>query len=149
MIRQESSIAVQRAPLEVWEFLADPRNVPKWDPGTLAARLTSEGAPTVGTTYEVDLQLLGRRFSAFGRVLEADPGRKLAYTTSMPMAEVFARYTLEPQAGGTKLTRYLEAEFKGIYRLFEVAISTSGRLGRRRDVPEELENVKRVLELEG
>ena len=51
-MRLESSILIRRSPEEVWAFLGNLKNVPKWDQGVGDVRQTSQGAPGVGTEFQ-------------------------------------------------------------------------------------------------
>jgi hypothetical protein len=47
-----SSILIERSPAEVWSFLGDPANVPKWDRGVANVENTSTAPPGVGLEFD-------------------------------------------------------------------------------------------------
>jgi len=48
----ESSIVIRKAPDEVWSFLEDVSNVPKWDRGVASVRVTSPGPAGIGSEFD-------------------------------------------------------------------------------------------------
>ena len=62
MIRIELNIVINRSIGEVFEFLANPENNPKWNPLVKEAEITSEGPIGVGTIAITVAQNFGRRF---------------------------------------------------------------------------------------
>lgn len=64
--RFEESVQIARPPDEVFAFVADPRNDARWTPQIEEMRKTSEGSLGVGSTFEVVVNLLGRRFEISG-----------------------------------------------------------------------------------
>ena len=60
MIKGEGDIVIHRPIEEVWKFLTDFENYPKWHKGMAEARQTSEGPTRAGTTVEVMTEILGR-----------------------------------------------------------------------------------------
>jgi Polyketide cyclase / dehydrase and lipid transport len=51
-MRLESSVMIRRAPEEVWSFLEDISNVPKWDRGVAAVRVTSSSPAAIGSEFD-------------------------------------------------------------------------------------------------
>jgi len=51
-MRLESSVVVRKSPEDVWNFLEAVSNLPKWDRGVATVRLTSPGAPVIGTEFD-------------------------------------------------------------------------------------------------
>lgn len=112
MIKQESSIWIDRQPEANWQVIADPMSYPKWDPGLLEVTPTSPGAPRVGSTFRAAQMLMGRRTALSIQITEVDTYKRAARMVTADIAEVSARYTLEPEVGGTRVHRYVEAKLK-------------------------------------
>ncbi len=51
-MRLESSVVIRKAPDEVWRFLEDISNVPKWDRGVAGVRWTSPDPPGIGSEFD-------------------------------------------------------------------------------------------------
>ncbi len=146
MLKGESSILIDRPPDDVWKFMADLRNTSKWDPGVLEIRQISEGALGLGGAMEVVDNFLGRRMIVNVLITEWEENETAAWTLNAAFAHGLARYHIEPAGKGSRLTRRVEIEFKGLYRLLEPFLNFSGKIGRRTERHEELVKVKRLIE---
>lgn len=144
-MRIEASATIERPVAAVWAFLADPSNNPRWDPGTLEVRPTSEGPIGVGSTLDAVVDLLGRqtvgvRFTAF------EPDRELRFefvSGFMTPTNVAYRLTsLDPER--TRLTRVLEPRLRGRWRLLWPVFVWMARRHRA----DEVSSLKRILEAE-
>ena len=80
MIEFETSIRIERSVSEVFSFVADLENLPKWNYFVTQVRKTSEGPVGVGTTYhqirKTDRQDL--------RIVEFDQDRAISIETIPP-----------------------------------------------------------------
>ena len=64
MIEVEQSITINRPVKEVFAFVADQRNAPRWQSGLLEVRRTTEGTLGVGTKHRFVRKFVGRRLEA-------------------------------------------------------------------------------------
>jgi uncharacterized protein YndB with AHSA1/START domain len=78
MIKGEGDIVVKRPIEEVWKFLTDFENYPKWHKGMATARQTSTGPTSAGTTVEVVAEILGRHTIKLV-ITDFDPNKKIAW----------------------------------------------------------------------
>jgi len=124
----EFRIALDYSPEEIWKFMFDLKNVPKWDPGVVEARLTNEPPlERVGAT----IQTLGQGGKDRGtvRVADFEMYRKLVLVFVEPQNEkgkvkdAKLTYVFEPMDKQTILTRVVEAEPVGFWRLLSPLIS--------------------------
>ncbi len=142
MIKFEESIIINRPVEEVWKFITNLENQPKWDRGVLEAKQTSEGLAGVGSTVQVRRQMLGRQRIGEFRVSEYVPNRMLALQASRGQMTAQSRFTFEPVEGGTRLTQTSEVELRGWSKLITpILIPMLERDGR-----EDFANLKRILE---
>ena len=138
----ERSVVIERAPEEVFAFVADLRNDPRWNSAIDEVRQTSEGPPEVGTTFRTVAHFLGRRFETPEEVTEYKPDRKLSTeVTSGPLWFTGSRI-VEGVAGGTRLTLTVEGYSGGFFRIAEPIFA---RLAARR-LKTELARLKDLLE---
>src|SRR5262249_34523468 len=78
-MRLESSIVIRRKSEEVWKFLTEPSNLPKWDRGVAMVEIPDVKAPA---GVEFEFTTVGHAGSGQDRrrmtyrVTEADPGQK-------------------------------------------------------------------------
>jgi len=153
MFTVEESVTIARPVAEVFAFVADARNVPKWRPDVLEVR----GAPervTVGTSFE-ELIAFGGKKAWSMRVTALEPGRReVIEAVSGPGVRPTQTFLFEPLgegaagAVGTSATRVTfrgEIRTLGGFRLLEPLLPTLIRRNWRRY----LANLKRLLEEPG
>jgi len=141
-VHSENSIVVKRTPDEVFAFLADGLNNPRWRPGVRSIEL-AQGAPgQVGTVYRQKLAGPGgRAVDGDYEITTAEAPRTLAFRVTAGPARPTGRYTLQPEGTGTRLTFALDLEPKGLMRLMSGTIhktmeSEVGQLPRLKQVLE-------------
>ena len=61
MIRIEKSIIINRSVEEVWKFISNVENIPKWNRETRKGQVTSDGTIDIGSTVQYLRQFLGGR----------------------------------------------------------------------------------------
>ncbi|MGZ8563612.1 MAG: SRPBCC family protein [Candidatus Limnocylindria bacterium] len=115
MRRVQGTVFIAAPPAEVYAFLSEPTNVPRWQTGVVSSERTSPAPTVTGSTGRVVLEVMGRRVTANTRVLEAVPDRRLAMTTSVSGISVAGSLDLAPAEGGTKLTFSSEVKAESIF----------------------------------
>jgi uncharacterized protein YndB with AHSA1/START domain len=136
-----NELTIARPPEEVFGFLADGENDPRWRPAVSdVSRTSGEG---VGTVFRQGMKgPLGRRIPADYRLTEYQPGRLLAFEVIAGPVRPRGRYELSPDNGGTRVRFTLECELTGAKRLLmgrSVEKSIRGEVGN-------LERLRSVLE---
>ncbi len=115
MARLESSVTINRPVEEVFAFLSNYENDPKWSSATVEATKTSEGPIGVGTTWRSVSEFLGRRSESELEYIEYELNRKIAIKQiSGPYPHTF-QVTLDLVEGGTKVNFVGEFEFGGFF----------------------------------
>jgi carbon monoxide dehydrogenase subunit G len=150
-MRLESDIIIRRTPEQVWSFLGDVSNVPKWDRGVSGTRQTSSGAAGVGMEFDTfahskasdDNQAKGQMSY---RITEVTHDRcTIQLTSSTGNARYFKtakwQFHVEPCTEGTRLT--CAADFK---LRFPYVILAPVFYMMNGAIRADLENLKRVLE---
>jgi len=113
----ENSVAIQRPVGDVFAFLADFENVPRWNYAIEETTKTSPG-PVGGTTYRQSRSIPWRGQEGF-EVTVFDPTRRLVIEGRIGPFQARLGYVLEPMGDGTRLTNVMELEpSSGISRLF-------------------------------
>ena len=109
-------VTIRRPTSEVFGFIADGLNGPKWRSGILdIARVSGSG---VGATYKQGVKGPGgRRIDADYRVTAYEPYSRLAFEAIAGPVRPTGEYVLEAIDGGTRLTFALQAELGGIKKL--------------------------------
>ena len=148
MIRIEKSVVINRPVQEVWDFVTDLTNSPRWTRSGSALRQTSDGPPGVGATIESRRQLFGR-FEVKSQsivVTEYEPNHSVSYEARVPLLRRAAqRLLFEAVAEGTRLTRSTEVEPGRALRVLQPVVP---RLIRAIHTTE-LARLKRLIEAGG
>jgi uncharacterized protein YndB with AHSA1/START domain len=142
MINAERSIDIDRPIGEVFAFVGDQRNTPRWQAGLVAVRRTSDGPPAVGTTHALVRNFMGRRMEATNEYVAYEPDRIITFRTTSGPVPLEASYLFEPTTGGTRLTSRIKMQAAGLFGLLEPVIAA----GLRREMKAALPALKALLE---
>jgi len=142
-MRAEVSVVVNRPIDEVWAFITDPFNIPRWGGGRLSARVTPPGPIGVGSTIEYRVLMFGfeRRVSFVFTELDP-PHTAAASVTGSRFLSGSVRTALEATAAGTKIVRSGDLKVRGILRLLSPILAAF----MRRQVDTQMRSLKRLLE---
>ncbi len=142
MIRVETEVEINRPSEEVFAFISNFENNPKWQSGQLEARFTSVGPLGVGSTYDQVAKFLGRRIVSTFEVLEYESNRKVkASSTSGSFPITFTRL-VKPIDEGTEVKAIIEGDASGFFKLAEPLL---GRMIQR-SVDSDYLNLKKIME---
>ena len=110
-------MTIQRPAEEVFAFLADFENIPKWNYAIDETRKTSAGPVGVGTRYRQIRSVPGRSVEGF-EVTVFEPARRLAMHGQIGPFRATISYELEARAGETRLVNNVELDAsQGMLRL--------------------------------
>jgi uncharacterized protein YndB with AHSA1/START domain len=142
MITMESSASIARPATEVFEFVSDLRNDPRWHTDILEARLTGDEPIGQGTTFAIRLKPFMGQSDGSVTVSEYEPPRRLVLRGQMGKVAPTLILIVEPQGDGSRFTRRVEMEPPGMMRL--LAPFMNGMFRKRN--AGFVANLKRVLE---
>jgi carbon monoxide dehydrogenase subunit G len=109
-------VTVKRAPADVFAFLADGLNAPKWRSGVLDVALKS-GQGT-GAVYSQGVKGPGgRRIAADYEISAFEPDRRIAFKAIAGPVRPIGSFELAPAGDGTSVTFSLQAELGGLQKL--------------------------------
>lgn len=137
----ENTVTIRRPAEEVFAFLADFENVPRWNYAIEKTKKASPGPVGVGTTYRQTRSIPGRSEEGF-EVTVFEPGQRLAVRGQIGPFRARISYLLEAAAGGTRLTNDVALDPSPGVRL-------AARLATSRvkaAVAENLSKLKEILE---
>ena len=132
----ENTIRIERPVEEVFAFLSDFENIPKWNYYVLEVRQLSENPIGVGTTYHQIRKTDEQDF----RIIEFEPNHTVAVKTlpqSSPDLEM--RFTLYEEGGTTRI--------RDEWKLDTGSPTILERLARRRVKSAVAENLAKLKEL--
>lgn len=145
MLKVENSIVINKPVEQVWNFLTDFENTPKWDIGVLETKQTSDGPAGLGTTFQNIGPFLGKTAVREYRVAEYKVNNKVTVKLMSPSNAIRNAqicYVFEPTKNGTKLTSMGSVEFRGFFRLIQPILFQRAK----RDGEGDLFNLKHLIE---
>jgi uncharacterized membrane protein len=136
----ENSVVIDRPRSEVFAFVADHENDPKWRPGVRdIKRASGEGQ---GAIYTQGVRgPMGQRIDADFEVTAYQPEMLIAFRTLAGPVQPEGSYRFEDADGGTRVTFSLNATLRGAQKLMAPMVSKS-----MRNQVAALSDLKRVLE---
>jgi carbon monoxide dehydrogenase subunit G len=96
-VRAEVVVDIDRPPEDVYAYLTDVTNLPKWQSGVHSARRD-------GSQIHESRHMLGRELSTTLEIEEEDAPRNVALRAVNSPVPFTVRHELEPSGGGTRLT---------------------------------------------
>ena len=141
MIDVTHTVTIDRPVGEVFDFVAESSNEPKWDIDVQEVVLPTQGPLAEGTTYEWVLKFLGTKRIA-GKVTAFESNRLIELTTYE--GAILPKITHTFQADGTRTiyARRIRFETRGLLKLLEPLMKRMPRDPNTRTA----ENLKLVLE---
>jgi hypothetical protein len=137
----ENTVMIRRPIADVFAFLADFENIPRWNYAIVEAHKVSQGPIGVGTIYQQVRSVPSRSEERF-EVTAHNPPRQLEIQGQLGPFPSRLSYALDAIAEGTRVANAVELELRGPGRLFgRVAVP------RVRDaVADNLQKLKELLE---
>ena len=112
--QRSAEIALPAA--EVFAFLSNLENLPRWQSGVVRAEQTSSGAIGVGSTAVVERRMFGQQIVADLVVTVYEPPRRMVLNTETSGVSVQARVAIEPlEAGRCRVTFGMAIETSGFF----------------------------------
>ncbi len=105
----ENTVTIQRPADEVFAFLADFENIPRWNYAIEETRKASAGPVGVGTRYRQTRTVPSRSVEGF-EVTVFEPARRLAMHGQIGPFQATISYELEAVAGVTQLVNNVELD---------------------------------------
>ena len=136
----ERTVTINRPLHEVFAFVADKENDPRWRPGVAEIeRVSGKGA---GAKYrQVMKGPGGRPIPADFEITNYDPGKRLAFRATAGPVRPEGGFDFVEEGGATRVTFKLDAELKGMKKLMAPMVGKS-----MRNEVESLDRLKQILE---
>jgi len=142
LVKIEGAIIIARPVDEVFDFVADERNEPKYNPRMVRVDKLTPGPIAKGTRWLATIESRGRPLEMDMEVTDYTRPNRLGSTTSMSTAEIRGAVTFEPDSAGTRMRWSWELQPKGMLKLIGPLFT---RMGRRQEA-EIWAGLKRYLE---
>lgn len=142
MPRVEGDLVIGRPVEEVFDFVADERDEPRFNPKMRRAEKITPGPIGVGTRFSAEMTMARRTTPMTIEFTGFERPRRLASTTRLSWMEIRGSLSFDPVAEGTRMHWQWDLQPRGPLRLFGPLI---GRMGRRQELVI-WTNLKRLLE---
>jgi hypothetical protein len=117
MITASWQITIDRKPEDVFDFVADLHNEPKFNPDASNIVKSSEGEIGLGTVYTEEFKRIG----AYRTTIDVyQPSTALGFDARNPKCDARVRFTFEPHGDSTEVGCVVGLTFKGAQRLVGV-----------------------------
>jgi uncharacterized protein YndB with AHSA1/START domain len=132
MARIEGELVIDQPVEAVFDYVADQRNEPQYNPQMVRAEKITPGPVRAGTKFRSAVASMGRTAEMLIECTGYDRPRRLASTTTMRQADISYALTFEPAGTGTRMRWLGRVRPKGAYRLLGPLITWMGRRQERR-----------------
>ena len=119
MISIDLSTLVDRPMPEIFTFLSNPLNLPKWQSMVASIEQVTPGVVSVGSKYKVGAELLGRKIDGLMEVTTFAPPDKFGFTNQAGPMQVTVTVTLKPVGTGAKIALHAEGNPGGLFKIAE------------------------------
>jgi uncharacterized protein YndB with AHSA1/START domain len=129
--RFEATVVIDRPIEEVFAFLADGENDPKFSPRVLEMTKTTDAPPGVGTVYASTVKDAGMKTKREFRLTEFEPPTRIRWTevSRNLVTAPEGGYDLTREGSGTRVTIYNVLEGHGAGKLIAPLALRSARNG--------------------
>jgi uncharacterized protein YndB with AHSA1/START domain len=129
--RFSTTVVIDHPIEEVFDFLANGENDPKFSPRVLEIRKTTEGPPGVGTVYASTVKDVGVKTKREFRLTEFERPTRIRWgeISKNLVTAPEGGYDLAPEGSGTRLTVYNVLEGHGFGKLIAPMALRSARKG--------------------
>jgi len=144
VIAFETDVRIDRRIEEVFAYVSDPLNFPRWNSAVRTVRKTS-GQTDGASTYEMERELPSGRAVNELEVVASEPPRAFAIRTTAGPTPFLYRYAFSAEDGGTVVKLEAQVELPG-------AAALVPQLARRlvkKGVNDNLATLKQILDAAG
>ena len=126
----EGEITINRSVEKVFDFVADERNEPRYNPHMIRAEQISEGPIGLGTRFHTQLKTMGRTMPMVVEFTGFERPRRLASVTRSSMMETEGALTFESVPAGTRMRWSWDVRPRGAMKILTPFV---GAIGRRQE----------------
>ena len=142
MFTSRVEVLISRPLDEVFAFVGDVRNRPRWDDSVDSEELTSPEPIGVGSTVRTRLRSMGKDYEYNWEIVEHEPPSRLKIeSTSGPFPTTLV-FQFDGQSGGTQVNASVTGRPSGMLRVLQPIIARTSQKNLNRGYS----RLKRVLE---
>jgi len=144
MINIEESIIINRPVAEVFAFVANFENHPRWESNFQKVKLINSTPNGVGTKYQCELKLPGQTATSVFEITEYEVNKKIAFEgEAAGPAKPDGSFLFASAGDGTRVTLLPRPKFRGFFKLLEPLMA--GYV--RKQNQDHLKKLKSILEV--
>ena len=132
MVEVQGEIVIGRRREEVFDFVADEENEPRYNPQMTLAEETSAGAIGAGTSFRAEMTTRGKVVPMTIEFTEFDRPRRLAERVHMDAMDLTGALDFEAVEGGTRMRWSWHLEPHGVLKVAGPIVGAMGRRQERR-----------------
>jgi carbon monoxide dehydrogenase subunit G len=142
MINFEISTLVDRPIDEVFNFISNPLNMPKWQVMVAKVEQLIPGVIGIGSKFNVKAGMLGRAMDGVMEITEYEPPTKFAFTNRLGPIQMKVAVMLKPVGTGAKITVHAQGNPDGMFKIAEGPMAQQIKIQMEMN----LEKLKSILE---
>ncbi|WP_347548851.1 SRPBCC family protein [Pseudalkalibacillus hwajinpoensis] len=142
MIQVRVSISIERPPEEVFRYLSNFENNPKWQSGMIDATFTSRGDLREGSTYDQVATFLGKEIRTTFVVTLYKPYDRIQIKSVKSTFPITVTREVDLTDNGSLVTAIVEGEPGGLFNILKPLLQKMVQ----RSVTKDYENLKQILE---
>jgi uncharacterized protein YndB with AHSA1/START domain len=132
MVQVKGEIVIDRQPDEVFDFVSDEENEPRYNPQMRLAKKTTDGPIGVGTTFLAEVTGRSGVVPMTIQFTEYDRPHRLAEQVHMTSMNLTGELTFEAAEGGTRMYWAWNLQPHGVLRFMTPLMGALGRRSERR-----------------
>lgn len=130
MAHVEGQITINRPVEDVFAFVADERNEPRYNPQMLRVEQSSAGPIGPGTRFRAESRSLGRTVAMTIEFTEFEPPHRLTSATRLDAMDIVGTLTFDSVPEGTRMRWSWELKPRDMLRVLTPLVA---RMGRRQE----------------
>jgi Polyketide cyclase / dehydrase and lipid transport len=127
MARIQGEIMIHRPVEEVFDFVADERNEPRYNPGMVRAELLTPGPVGLGSRFRAEMRTWPRPVVMTTVNTGYDRPRRLVSTTRLATMDIQGTLTFDPVPVGTRMRWSWQMRPRGLLKLLTLVMAGIGR----------------------
>jgi len=141
MIEINEEIVVEKPVEEVFAFVSDPANTPRYQPDIVASRIETPGPVRLGTRFNETMKMGPWKMDSSCEVVAFERPRNVTFAATGRTLHYRCQFLFEPVPQGTRIRIAGVARLQGWWRLMEPMM----RAGMRKAVPQQLARMRACL----
>jgi carbon monoxide dehydrogenase subunit G len=119
MINLDLGILIDRPVKDVFAFVADPNNMPKWNSAVVSLEQITPGDVGVGTKFKSVGEMMGRRIEGEMQVTAYEPDTKCGFQVNAGPMQVDITLSFKTVGTGTKVSLNAQGNPAGFFKIAE------------------------------